>query len=331
MNIRILAPAAVATLLATSALAPVAWAQSGEQTTQDGAAAGNSQSVNGYVIAAPEQVLATGIIGQTVFNASGEDAEAVGEINDVVMSTDGSATALVIGVGGFLGIGQKEVALDFSNVNLVRQDGETVLTTSATRADLEAAPSFERAALEPDTGGEGSAEPAGEQQQQQAPAEEAAPAPEDELEANTETPEAPSEPAAAPAENGGADGAEGGGQDGGQDDADEASGEVIPLTQLSTQELMGARVYSADGRDIGEINDVLLSEEGAIQTYLVDVGGFLGIGEKQVALGADELTIRRTLDGWLTVQTPFTQEELEAHPAYSEDAYTEAPETITLN
>jgi len=53
----------------------------------------------------------------------------------------------------------------------------------------------------------------------------------------------------------------------------------------------GKAVYGADGESIGEINDVLVSQDGSINAVIIGVGGFLGIGEKDVAvdMGALEL------------------------------------------
>jgi len=61
----------------------------------------------------PGQFLASKLIGTTVY---GTNNERVGDVNDVVMDRDGRAQALVIGVGGFLGIGEKDVAVPFNAV-----------------------------------------------------------------------------------------------------------------------------------------------------------------------------------------------------------------------
>nr|CAD6438802.1 photosystem reaction center subunit H [Rhizobium sp. Q54] len=53
----------------------------------------------------------------------------------------------------------------------------------------------------------------------------------------------------------------------------------------------GKAVYGAEGESIGEINDVLVSQDGSVNAVIIGVGGFLGIGEKNVAIdmGALEL------------------------------------------
>ncbi|HEV7437543.1 MAG TPA: PRC-barrel domain-containing protein [Pseudorhizobium sp.] len=53
--------------------------------------------------------------GKTVYGADGEN---IGSINDVLVSQDGSVNAVIIGVGGFLGLGQKDVAVDMGALEL---------------------------------------------------------------------------------------------------------------------------------------------------------------------------------------------------------------------
>jgi sporulation protein YlmC with PRC-barrel domain len=66
----------------------------------------------GYT-AADTDNLATQLIGQPVYSSSGEDAENIGNVSDLVFSETGQIEAVIIGVGGFLGIGEKRVAADF--------------------------------------------------------------------------------------------------------------------------------------------------------------------------------------------------------------------------
>ena len=42
-------------------------------------------------------------------------------------------------------------------------------------------------------------------------------------------------------------------------------------------------VYNAQGKSIGDLNDVLVGPDGKIQALVIGVGGFLGLGEKNVA------------------------------------------------
>jgi hypothetical protein len=66
----------------------------------------------------------------------------IGEIMDVLMTPDGHATALIVGVGGFLGAGEKDVAVPFSAVKHTMKDKKTYLTMDTTKDALKAAPGF---------------------------------------------------------------------------------------------------------------------------------------------------------------------------------------------
>ena len=57
------------------------------------------------------------------------------------------------------------------------------------------------------------------------------------------------------------------------------------------EEIVGQDIYGADGEEIGEISNVLLSKDGTQAAALVGVGGFLGIGEREVAIPLDEVSM----------------------------------------
>lgn len=88
-----------------------------------------------------DQIAASTYIGQSVYNAKDER---IGEINDVIFTKDGSVEAAVIGVGGFLGIGEKNVAvpLDTIAVATVPNSDDLKLTTQETADLLKNAPEF---------------------------------------------------------------------------------------------------------------------------------------------------------------------------------------------
>ncbi|MEK1928784.1 MAG: PRC-barrel domain-containing protein [Pararhizobium sp.] len=97
---------------------------------------------SGYLTEQAEgQISANTYIGQSVYNAADES---IGEVNDVIFTKDGSVEAAVIGVGGFLGIGEKNVAvpLDTITVSEVPNSDDLKLTTQETADTLKAAPEF---------------------------------------------------------------------------------------------------------------------------------------------------------------------------------------------
>lgn len=101
---------------------------------------------------AENQVSANEFIGSSVYN--GKD-ESIGDINDLIIGEDGKVAAAVIGVGGFLGIGEKDVAVPMAKIDVTHDENNDVrLTTVETAESLEAAPAFktlDQQAAEADT------------------------------------------------------------------------------------------------------------------------------------------------------------------------------------
>ncbi len=96
---------------------------------------------------APDQISANSYIGQTVYNSADEK---VGDINDLILKKDGGIVAAVIGVGGFLGIGEKYVAVPIDNVAISQNadGGDLKLTTTETADTLKGAPEFKTLAMQ---------------------------------------------------------------------------------------------------------------------------------------------------------------------------------------
>jgi sporulation protein YlmC with PRC-barrel domain len=88
------------------------------------------------------QILATALIGQTVYNNA---EESLGDINDVLIDTSGETLAVIIGVGGFLGIGEKNVAVPYAALQTIQDsDANLRLVLDANREEIENAPEFVR-------------------------------------------------------------------------------------------------------------------------------------------------------------------------------------------
>jgi len=66
----------------------------------------------------------------------------IGEIKDVLVDADGKVTALIVAAGGFLGMGEHDVALPFKEVKGTQKDGKWYLTMDTSKEALKAAPGF---------------------------------------------------------------------------------------------------------------------------------------------------------------------------------------------
>ena len=85
--------------------------------------------------------LSSRFIGQAVTNQAGET---IGDINDLLFDKTGRISAAVIGVGGFLGMGEKSVAIPFSLLSFTADAaGKRVVTIALSKERLQAAPSFQ--------------------------------------------------------------------------------------------------------------------------------------------------------------------------------------------
>lgn len=282
--------------------------------------------------------LASNLIGESAYNGTGADAENIGQVVDLVISDDGNVEAIVVGVGGFLGIGQKEVALEYDLVEWAEQpEGERRLVVPASREALESLPDFDRSAFRPMPADSevGQTTPATRSDLDAAPTE-SEDASSDDAAPGTDTAVTPV-PVTPPATTDDAetdsttqmtdtDTTE---SDGGA--VDRSTLTEVPIAEISADNLIGTTVYGADDENIGEINDAILSDDGEVDAIIVDVGGFLGVGAKAVAVGMDNLVFLADEDGDRYLYTEFTKEQLEAQPEYDEATYPEQRDQMRMN
>ena len=97
---------------------------------------------------------------------------------------------------------------------------------------------------------------------------------------------------------------------------DKSADAKMAAGQISASKLLNESVLNQANESIGDINDVILDNSGKVASVIVGVGGFLGMGEKDVALSFDQLTFATDSDGDLTVTTNATKESLQAAPEY---------------
>jgi sporulation protein YlmC with PRC-barrel domain len=66
----------------------------------------------------------------------------IGQVSDVLVGQDGKVSALIVGVGGVLGAGEKDVAVNFDAVKQTTKDNKSHLTMNTTQDALKSAPGF---------------------------------------------------------------------------------------------------------------------------------------------------------------------------------------------
>jgi sporulation protein YlmC with PRC-barrel domain len=269
--------------------------------------------------------LASNIMGESVYNGTADDAQKIGDVKDIVLAKDGTAESLVIGVGGFLGIGTKNVTYDFAKAKWAEKNGDRWLVAETTKEALQAQPEFSRKAYDP---APGSTTVANNAPAATTPAvvssdttsdKGAKPAEPAKSTAENETPTPPTQNTAEnkPADNGVA---------AAPDQTETASIDKstltdMPMGNIRVDDLKGTTVYGANDAEIGSIGDVVLTPDNKPDAVVIDVGGFLGIGAKEVAVGMDKLKFMTDKNGKKYLYTNFTKEQLQAQPAYDKSSY----------
>lgn len=255
----------------------------------------------------PTEIHASDFIGMRVYSSEAaleaeeyaglqDGWEDIGEINDVVLSRDGAVEAVLVDIGGFLGIGERQVAVDMNALRFVSDSGtgedpdDFFIVMNASRADFEGAPEYSwqnQASLQ----GEATME-------------------ETEADVTAEADAMADDPNEVVAGTTGADTM--------PRERIEREGYLAAEAEfLTTEKLTGAPVYDANDEWIGEVGELLVSADGKLTDAVIDVGGFLGIGEKPVALEIDKVDILRQDGGdEVRVYVPMSKDELEAMPEF---------------
>jgi sporulation protein YlmC with PRC-barrel domain len=255
----------------------------------------------GNYTAQPQDVEASDFIGSRIYATNTmpttdavavgaeKDWDDVGEINDVILGRDGQIKAVILGVGGFLGIGEKSVAIPMQDVKFVKNGdgaGDFFLVVNANKDVLASAPAYVAIDARADM-----------------------------------------QQAAADAAKTANDAVAGAATTMGMTDANRTplvrpqvtrdGYKAADMAELTADKLEGASVYGPNDENVGKINRLVLNANGQVERVVLDVGGFLGIGQRQIAVTMDELNIVRTDDGKeFRVFIDANQDNLKAQPEY---------------
>ena len=96
--------------------------------------------------------------------------------------------------------------------------------------------------------------------------------------------------------------------------------EVNPATAVLASQFMGQSVYTAIDENVGEINDLIMNKELDNIVAIVGVGGFLGIGERDVAIPIDDIKVVKDANNVMRLTISTTKQQLEALPAFDRTA-----------
>lgn len=86
---------------------------------------------------------------------------------------------------------------------------------------------------------------------------------------------------------------------------------------VMSSNLVGTNVYNLGGEDIGEIEDLIMSDGSSVRGVVLSVGGFLGVGTHYVAVDPKALDIKHddAKNDW-RVTLDATKDQLKAAPQY---------------
>jgi sporulation protein YlmC with PRC-barrel domain len=114
------------------ALAETHYSQGGQQGGRSVATEPSSLSTSDW--------LASDIYKADVYDNS---ERKIGDVSDLVLDRDGNVKTAIIGVGGFLGVGQKDVAVPFTDLKVASRDGKNWLVLNRTKDELQKAPNYD--------------------------------------------------------------------------------------------------------------------------------------------------------------------------------------------
>jgi sporulation protein YlmC with PRC-barrel domain len=66
----------------------------------------------------------------------------IGDVKDILLDKEGRVSAVIVGVGGMLGVGEKDVAVPFNALKIAEKDGDRYLVMNTTKEALEKAPGY---------------------------------------------------------------------------------------------------------------------------------------------------------------------------------------------
>lgn len=207
-----------------------------------------------------------------------DEMDNIGQINEIVLSKDGQVRALVIGVGGFLGMGERDVAVTMDQITFAydKDDASEMYVVVNSGSDmLEDAPEYDRTAMQGNASGDTDRMAANDA-------------------ADTGSDETPTERSALTAP-----------------DMEREGYQQVEGTELTTEMLMGKTVYDVNENDVGTVTDIVLSDAGEGNDVIIDFGGFLGMGKSQVAIAYDELTFLINDDDDIRLYVDATKEQIQ--------------------
>lgn len=234
---------------------------------------------------APAAADAQKLIGRNVKNPNNET---IGEIESIYLDANGKVDSVIIGVGGFLGVGERYARLHWKDLQISDNGERVVVDMSKDQLKAMAPYKYKDAALRGHVFNDRGLWKDGTRA-----AADARPA----------TNNAAAKPDRAPADNRAGT------------TSTESTGDFNAQGEVSANAVIGAKVRDANHDTVGTVQDLYVDASGNIKTVVLAVGGFLGVGSKDVAVKWSD--IKQGRDGKSVVLTTgFGKDELKSMPDY---------------
>ena len=87
---------------------------------------------------------------------------------------------------------------------------------------------------------------------------------------------------------------------------------------VTVDHIRDATIYDRQDQRVADVDDVTVDEDGRIAMVVMDVGGFLGIGSRSVAIPTERLSVQERIDGdEIRLYVNMTEDELRQQPVYA--------------
>src|SRR5438270_6490509 len=86
--------------------------------------------------------------------------------------------------------------------------------------------------------------------------------------------------------------------------------------QIRATQMDGSTIYDSQNQKVGDIKDIILDKDGKVAAVVLDVGAFLGIGGKYVAVGMNDLKITQENNNKPRFAVDMTKDQLKSAQAY---------------
>jgi sporulation protein YlmC with PRC-barrel domain len=248
-------------------------------------------TTGGATMPAPAASDAANLIGRSVTNSKNET---IGKVESVYLSSTGKVDSIIVGVGGFLGVGERYASLHWKDLQVSDNGEKVVLNMSKDQLKAMAPYKYRDDAMRGHVFND-----RGTWKDDSRAAADAR--------ATTDTAAANNRDRAMTdnrADN-----------RAGSMTGTESTGDFNAKGDLSFNALVGTKVKNDNKDTVGSIEDVYLDGSGRIQTVVLSVGGFLGLGAKDVAVKWSDLKQGR--DGKsVAITTNLSKDDLKALPDY---------------